>query len=100
MKRFYIIMMVLGTVLPWAFFLQFFSQNGVDIPLFISELFGNNAAGGFSMDLIISSLVFWVWSYRDARQRGIKHWWVVVPMNLLGGLSLALPFYLYQREES
>jgi hypothetical protein len=67
--------------------------------LFIQSLFVNGAAGGFAVDVLISILVFWVWSYADARQHQIKNWWVVLPAGFMVGLSLALPLYLYLRSD-
>lgn len=99
MKRFYLICAVVGAVIPWAFFASFFAQSGLNFPLFISNLFVNGAAGGFSSDVLISIVVFWVWSYLDARKLNIRRWWIVLPSSFLVGLSLALPLYLYLRED-
>ncbi len=98
-KIFYLICAVIGTVAPWLFFAGFFAQEGFNIPLFIQSLFVNGAAGGFSVDVLISILVFWVWSYTDAQQNQIKNWWVVLPAGFMVGLSLALPLYLYLRSD-
>ena len=99
-KTFYLICAVIGTVVPWLLFASFFAQEGVNIPLFIQSLFVNGAAGGFAADVLISILVFWVWSYADARQNGVKNWWLVLPACFMVGLSLALPLYLYMRSEA
>ncbi|WP_151717207.1 DUF2834 domain-containing protein [Gemmobacter serpentinus] len=99
-KRFYLLMAVIGTLVPWLFFGRFFALNGLDIPLFITSLFANGAAGGFSADVLIAIPVFWFWSWRDAAERGLRHWWLVLPAGFCVGLSLALPLYLYLREPS
>jgi len=99
-KQFYLLMAVLGTLIPWAFFASFISAEGLDIPLFIESLFVNGAAGGFSADVLLSIVVFWVWSYYDAQERDIKRWWLMIPAGFSVGLSLALPLYLYLREDS
>lgn len=98
MKRFYLVMAVVGTVVPWVFFAQFLAAEGLDLPLFAQSLFINGAAGGFSADLLITALVFWVWAYGDARKNGVTRWWVIVPTTMTVGLSLALPLYLWLRE--
>lgn len=98
LKNFYALMAVIGTILPWYFFGTFIAANGLDIPLFVSSLFVNGAAGGFTADVLISALIFWVWSYIDANRNEVKNWWVVLPTMTLVGLSLALPLYLYLRE--
>ena len=97
MRTFYLVMGVIGTVVPWAFFGTFFAGHGIDIPLFARSLFANGPAAGFSADVMLSIGVFWVWSFLDARETGTRPWWVVLPAGCFVGLSLALPLYLYLR---
>ena len=99
LKWFYLALAVLGTVIPWLFFANFFSSEGFNVSLFLRSLFINGAAGGFSADVLISILVFWVWSFYDARRNNVKHWWIVIPAGFCVGLSLALPLYLFFRED-
>ena len=96
-RSLYLLFALLGTVIPWWFFSGFIAANGFDIPAFIAGLFANGAAGGFSADVLISLLVFWIWSYADAATLGIRRWWWVLPAGCTVGLSLALPLYLYLR---
>ena len=98
LKTFYLCSAIVGTIVPWLFFASFFRENGIDIPLFIVSLFENGAAGGFSVDVLISIVVFWVWSYVDAKRNGVVRWWMILPASLTVGLSLSLPLYLYLRE--
>lgn len=98
-RLFYLVAAIIGTIVPWYFFAVFFMNNGFDIPLFISSLFANGAAAGFVMDVLISLVVFWVWSFADAKTNNVKHWWLVLPASFLVGLSLAFPMYLYMRTE-
>lgn len=100
LKRFYLLSAIIGTIIPWAFFASFFATEGINIPLFISSLFANGAAGGFSADVLISIIVFLVWSYNDAQQQKIKKWWLILPATFTVGLSLAFPLYLYLREQA
>jgi hypothetical protein len=97
-KNFYLLAAIVGTIVPWFYFAQFIAVEGLNLPLFISSLFVNNVASGFTTDLLISSAVLWVWSFADARERGIRNWWLILPANVLVGLSLALPLYLWMRE--
>ncbi|KXK23738.1 MAG: hypothetical protein UZ15_CFX003000503 [Chloroflexi bacterium OLB15] len=98
LKNFYLVCAIIGTIIPWLFFAHFFRTEGVNLSLFLSSLFANGAAGGFSADVLISILVFWVWSFTDANRHHISRWWLVLPASFLVGLSLALPLYLYLRE--
>ena len=98
MKAFYLVAAVVGTVVPWLFFGMYFADNGVDPAGFVRSLFSNGAAGGFSADVLISILVFWVWGWRAARANGVRRWWIGIDASFVVGLSLALPLYLYFRE--
>ena len=71
MRTFYLVAAILGAVLPYVFFLSFFAAEGLALPTFIGALFANGAAGGFSADVLISILVFWIWSYADAAKRDL-----------------------------
>ncbi len=99
MKRVYLVLCVLGTVLPWWPLLGFFSDAGsVDLGGFLGAATANPVASGLSLDLVVSSVAFWCFLFVDGRRRGIRRLWVFVAANLLIGLSLALPLYLYRRE--
>jgi hypothetical protein len=100
MTRFLGIMAFLGALLPWVFFGQFLAVNGLAPLPFLQGLFANGAAGGFSTDVLLSILTFWVWSFADARRLGLSRWWLVLPAGCLVGLSLALPLYLLMRQDA
>ncbi len=99
LKNLYLFFAVIGTIIPWFFFSQFFATSGLDIPLFLRSLFINGAAGGFSADILISIIVFLIWAYTDAQKLKIQRWWWILPATFTVGLSLALPLYLYLRED-
>lgn len=96
-KQVYLVMMVIGTIMPWYFFSGFIAAQGMDLTGFLAAMYENGAAAGAVTDLFISAAVFWAWSYSDAKRVGVGNWWLVVPATLAVGLSLALPLYLYMR---
>ncbi|RIV80189.1 DUF2834 domain-containing protein [Aurantiacibacter xanthus] len=57
------------------------------------------ASAGLSTDVLISIAVFWVWSRIDAQRHSVRNWWLVLPAGAFVGLSLALPLYLYFRQD-
>ena len=97
MKIFLIICCFAGIVIPYWFAIPFFMFHGPNLRLVLEELFANNISSFFAADLIVASLIFLVWSFRDAREKKIAGWWVVLLSNLIVGLSLALPLYLLKR---
>lgn len=98
MKHLYLALAILGAVVPYAFFLPFFSQNGISLPTFMSGVFANGAASGFTADLLISSVVFWLFMFAEQRRGPAPSPYLFLVLNLCIGLSCALPAYLYERE--
>ncbi|TLP48881.1 DUF2834 domain-containing protein [Cohaesibacter sp. CAU 1516] len=98
LARFYLLMCLVGTLWPWIHFADFFSSHGADFALFFAQMTPTAVAKGLTVDISLSILVFWVWSFVDARQLSVRNWWLVLPATLCVGFSLALPLYLFLRE--
>ncbi len=98
LKTSYLLLALLGAVIPMAFFANFFFAQGIDLIVFIQALFVNGAAGGFSADLLISSFVFWIYMFSN-KSSGPKPW-AFIAINLCIGLSCALPAYLWAKTRS
>jgi len=96
----YIILCVLGAAIPLALFVPFTLDNGLDLGLFVQEMFGTQVASFLSADLIISSFVLWTFIFFELRKRAIRFWWLSIVANLGVGLSLGLPLFLLLREIS
>ena len=98
MKKLYLVLAIVGAVLPYAFFIQYFSSEGIGLSGFVAALFANPAAGGFTADLLVTSTVFWIFMvHQRSREKGPAPINFIV-LNLMIGLSCALPAYLYARE--
>jgi len=94
----YLLLAIVGAVIPYAFFIQHFYESGFDIGRFVFNLFAFPVSGGFTVDLLISSFVFWIAIF-DRHNRGVGPApWLFVALNLTIGLSCALPAYLYVNE--
>jgi hypothetical protein len=100
MKTFYLILAVVGAVLPYVFFAQHFSSQGFGLSAFVAALFANPAAGGFTADLLFTSFVFWAFMFQQRSRSKGPNPALFVALNLLIGLSCALPAYLYAREQT
>lgn len=100
LRLFYLAAAVVGTVVPWVFFASYFAVSGIEASRIIQSLFANGAASGFVSDVLISIIVFWIWSWDDAKRRRVKYWWLVIPAGFFVGLSLAMPLYFFFREIS
>jgi hypothetical protein len=97
-KQAYLVLCVAGTLLPYSQFIPFLREHGLDLPLFFAQLFANRVSGFFGLDVIVSSLVLWVFVYVDGRRYRVKTLWAPILANLAVGVSLGLPLFLYLRE--
>lgn len=96
----YLGLAIVGTVVPLAAFLPWLSDHGLNVELFIQELFANRIGAFFGWDVIISAVVAIVAiiAARDELRGGQRL--AVVAGTVLIGVSLGLPLYLYFRERA
>jgi polyferredoxin len=99
MKRVYLFFAIVGAVVPYLYFIDFFSQEGINLPNFVSALFVNGAAAGFTTDLLITSMVFWIYMFVQRNQGRGPSPIPFILINLAIGLSCAVPAYLFTIEE-
>jgi hypothetical protein len=96
MRALYLVLAIVGAIVPYVFFIGHFLESGFHLSVFVGALFANGAVGGFTADLLITSLAFWVWLLHSGARRP----WIYVLLNLTIGLSCAFPAYLYVRSGS
>ena len=97
MQIIYLLLSVLGFALPYSQFIPFIANNGLNLPLFFEQLFVNHISSVFALDLFVSSLVFWIFLFREGTRLQMKFLWIYVILNLTIGLSFALPLFLGMR---
>jgi hypothetical protein len=98
--RLYLALALIGAALPLSAFLPWFADNGLDIPLFIAELFSTRIGAFFGWDVIVSALVLFAFIAVESRRLGIQHWWLPVIATLSIGVSCGLPLFLALRERA
>jgi len=94
----YLVLCVLGTVLPLWYFVPFLLHNGLNLPLFVHQLFANQISSFFAMDVLVSVITLWSFVRRDKDRP--KGWISALPLvaSLVVGGSLGWPLYLYLRD--
>lgn len=95
LKTSYLLLAIIGAAVPLFFFVQYSLAEGLDLLRVVEVLYANGASGAFTSDLIISSVVFWV--YLFAQPAPAPKPWLFIVLNLFVGLSCALPAYLWAR---
>src|SRR5262249_24291054 len=94
----YLLLCLAGTLLPYSQFVPFLREHGLDLSLFVEQLFSNRIAAFFGLDVIVSSVVLWALVIIEGRRAGVRHLWAPIAANLAVGVSLGLPLFLYLRE--
>jgi len=97
-KTVYLVLCVVGVLLPYWQFLPWALQHGLNLGLFVRELFANRIGGFFGMDVIVSAVALIVFSRIEGARVGVRGRWLVVLAILTVGVSLGLPLFLYLRE--
>jgi hypothetical protein len=100
MKLLYLLAAILGAALPLSQLIPFLKSHGLDLTLFFTLLFSNSVSAFFGMDVIVTSLVLWIFVFSEGRRLGMRHLWLYVICNLVVGVSLALPLFLLFRERA
>ncbi|MBT8299517.1 MAG: DUF2834 domain-containing protein [Maribacter sp.] len=105
MRKGYLFLAVIGFIAPNIFvFLETIETGNI---LFytnpmatINGMFANTISTAFMVDLLFVVLVFFIWSYHEAKKHGIKRVWLIWILALLFGIAGAFPLFLYLREKS
>jgi hypothetical protein len=97
-KKLYLTLCVVGPVLPCWQLIPFLREHGPDLRLLVEQLFSNRIGGFFGLDVIVSSLVLWVFILVEGARERVPYRWVPVLGSLTVGVSLGLPLFLYMRE--
>ncbi|MFN3839906.1 MAG: DUF2834 domain-containing protein [Cyclobacteriaceae bacterium] len=105
MKTLYLVMAVAGFIAPNIFVAQESIETG-NVLLWlhpqatINGMFNNRIATAFIMDLLVVVLVFFIWTYREAKTHGIKNVWIIWVLTMLFGMAGTFPLFLYLRDRS
>ncbi len=98
LKTIYLVLCVLGLVLPYWQFVPWVLANGLNMPLFVRQLFANRIGGFFGMDVLVSAMALLVFTRRESSRLGLHGRWLPLIAVLTVGVSLGLPLFLYLRE--
>jgi hypothetical protein len=94
----YVVLCVLGLALPYSQFIPWLLENGLNLPLFVRQLFANRIGGFFGLDVLVSAIVLIGFIQREGRRLKMSGLWLPIVSVLLVGVSLGLPLFLYLRE--
>ena len=97
-KTVYLVLCILGFALPYAELVPWLLQHGLNLSLFVHELFANRIGAFFGMDVLVSAVAVLLFARFESQRLKMRRRWLVVLALLTVGVSLALPLFLFLRE--
>lgn len=105
MKQLYLILAIIGFIAP-SILVSIESIETGNILLYanpmatIEGMFANRISTIFMIDLLVTVVVFFIWTYFDGKNAGVKNIGLVWVLTMLLGLAGGFPLYLYLKEKS
>lgn len=97
-KTLYLTLCLAGMIIPYAEFVPWLHQHGLNLALFVRELFANRIGAFFGMDVFVSAVVLLIFTRIESNRLPIRNRWLVLLAVLTVGVSLGFPLFLYLRE--
>jgi hypothetical protein len=99
-KPMYFALCIVGTVVPYAVFLPWLAEHGLNLRLFVQEIFATRIGIFFALDVVVSAAVVLAFVAIERRRLKLHFLWLIIPALLFVGVSFALPLLLYLRESA
>ncbi|MBB3995009.1 hypothetical protein GGR95_002659 [Sulfitobacter undariae] len=96
-RMIYLVLAVLGAVVPMYYFFQWFQENSWNIRAMVDAWHANAASTGLVWDLTITAIALTVWIIVEVATR--RNWTalIAIPATFCIGVSCGLPLYLFLR---
>ena len=97
-KHVFLILSVLGLLIPYTVFLSWVFEHGLDFQLMIREITSDKVSATAWLDAIIAGVVLLFLMLSEGRETRVPYLWLPIMTTLTIGVSLGLPLFLYLRE--
>jgi len=98
MRNLYLVLAIIGAVLPYSQFVPWLIVHGLDLRLMIAELFSTRLGAFFGLDVLVSAVVLIGFIRREGARLRMRFLWIPITATCLIGVSCGLPLFLYLRE--
>jgi len=101
LRYLYLVFCLLGLLLPYSQFVPWIMEHhGLNMPLFIRDLFANRISAFFAVDVIVSAIVLILFVRVEGTRLAMRLLWLPILATFFVGVSLGFPLFLYlmQRE--
>jgi hypothetical protein len=94
----YFLLCLLGFTLPISQFIPFLLEHGLNLELFMNQLFINQISAFFGMDVLVSAVVVIVLIFVEGTRIKMRNLWIPI-LCLVVGVSFSLPVFLFMRQK-
>jgi Protein of unknown function DUF2834 len=94
----YLVCCVFGLILPYSQFVPWLFEHGLNLTLFIRELFANRISAFFAIDVVVSAIVLIWFIQSEGKRLRVRLLWLPIVGTLIVGVSFGLPLFLFLRE--
>lgn len=98
-KKIYLLLAIIGIILPYTQFVPWTMENGFDLAMMMDLMFVNKIAAGIAIDALTAAFVLLVFMALESKRKPVKYWYIPVVGVFVFGLAFAMPAYLYLREK-
>ncbi|WP_194437781.1 DUF2834 domain-containing protein [Vibrio fluminensis] len=99
MIRFYLILALLGFLLPYGALIPWLVANGLDIGLLFEDAMANPISILAWLDVLVAAVALLGFIVVDGHRHKVRYRYFAVLGTLTVGVSLGLPLYLYFKEK-
>ncbi|MEO0911900.1 MAG: DUF2834 domain-containing protein [Pseudomonadota bacterium] len=97
----YLLLAIIGTILPMFYFVRWFQENGWSIVEMANVAWhANDATTGLTYDLTIAAITLTLFIIVESRVRKDFLPLIAIPATYCIGVSCGLPLYLFLRSRS
>lgn len=97
MQLIYILLAIIGAILPLYQFVPWLAAHGLNVPLLLQQATSSHIAAFAWADVFISGIVVVVFILAEGRRLAMRRLWLPLCCMVIGP-SLALPLFLLLRE--
>ena len=94
----YLVCCVFGLILPYSQFLPWLFEHGLNLTLFVRELFANRISAFFAIDVVVSAIVLLWFIQTEGKRSRVRLLWLPMVGTLFVGVSFGFPLFLFLRE--
>jgi hypothetical protein len=99
MERFYLVLTLLGILLPYGAFIPWLVDNGLNIGLLFNEAVANPISMFAWLDILVAAVALLSFIVVDGHRNKVRYRYLAVLGTLFVGVSFGLPLYLYFKEK-